>query len=438
MLVVFVSYKVLAHASTLAYASSSVADEGCSATIDKPVKFSGEASSFGTSSTASALVGANISWDFSSWTSSDATAAKNATNRAIDFLAHWAADPSHRVLNTASFFVELAGTAPENNDRARAQVIAVNFTNGLAHRALQRMAKGTFGQLLGCRHDLLEVMQLLTYQAELGQKVEGMGPHGLLSRTKAEFKRCGACTSLPERGCKDPAELVDKLLAAYVIDEARYRFGESAFPTRKGHLAQALKMARAPFATSEVGVTDASKSSGFLQRFSQGETVGQSEAKLAKAFSMKALLATHIVFVLNGFDRFATQRSAAPEVIAWLRGAFPAILKSGDVELIGEVVASFRAMGCSFQEDAMVRAGARALIRAQRQDGAWGAEAHFATVRAKYGLKGEAYDVLHHVWTPTSALRLRRSLGDVGINGSAADAYGQHLRQALGVAELAE
>lgn len=345
------------------------------------------------------------------WSAEDVSAAAHAASAAARFIERYASQADHRVLNTASFFAELADTSTDQATVNTSRRLATEYILSLEERSARQFSHGTFGMLFGTQHDIVDLMQLLNYQKAIGLQI----PEGLVANASATYKTCDDCNELTAGDDKDPNDLVDVMLRAYVLDESRFRFGANVFPVPEGLLGRAMSRARSAY-------NEETASSGLLQ---VGESLGE-EGLAPSPFVMKCLLATHIVFVVNGFDRYAASGSQVPEVISFLRRAWPEIWKLNDVELMGEVVAAFRAVGCGPETDAMARAGARRLLKQQRKDGAWGTDERFNKTRFELGVQGEAYDVLHHVWTPTSALRPRRVLDD---------AYAAHLRQELAALE---
>lgn len=342
------------------------------------------------------------------WSAEDVSASARAAGAAAQFMERYASEPDHRVLNTASFFAELADTSTDHATVNTSRRLATEYIGSLEARSARQFSHGTFGMLFGTQHDILDLMQLLNYQKAIGLDI----PKALVANASATYKTCDDCNELTARDDKDPNDLVDEMLRAYVLDESRFRFGADIFPVPEGLLGRAMSRARGAYDG------EAALSPGFLQ---VDGSLGE-EGLAPSPFVMKCLLATHIVFVVNGFDRYSAKEAQVPEVVGFLRRAWPEIWRLNDVELMGEVVAAFRAVGCGPERDAMARAGARRLLKQQRKDGAWGTDERFAKTRKELGVAGEAYDVLHHIWTPTSALRPRRVLDD---------AYAAHLRQEL-------
>lgn len=494
-------------------------------------------------------------WSYWTWGIHEQQSLAQGVKRAEDFVGRFSEDKEHRVLNTLSFFAELATTSPrtEASVAAWAQTKAEEIARSFEQQALDRMRKGNFGIVLGLRHDLLEVLQLLTYQKNLGMKVDE-GPSGLLAAARASFAQCRSCRRL-DRDTLDSMEtreLTDAVLGAYVVDEARFRFGEGAFPasdnllsrafftakkrlfrkeevrpgeegeedqhhhrprekkdlappssegtptTRKvsegkqekdpksgarrglrgalAHLAADVGSSSGPGeekkepsgprslspaqellknSSSSSPLSNTSSSSldplkgeeggGRLKNHSSSssswKTVGRDlaaglatpkkEPKWMKDFKDKAFLATHLVFVAAGFDRYLLrpeEDESIAEILGWLRQEWPAMLKLNDTELIGETVAAFRSANCSprpgFKEDELVLVGSKLLLEEQRADGNWGSAERDQRVALRLGQRGLAYDSLHRAWTALAALRPRKFLDDE-------DPYAKHLRSAL-------
>jgi len=315
------------------------------------------------------------------------------------------AQPEHVVLNTVSFFAELVETASDPEVREAARAPAVKAAGVVEQRMLRAFRHGTFGQLLGTRHDVVEGLQLLRYQVYLGlvQPQARATKGSLLSAIHEAWLECDSCrqSTAPADGesggadgaAKQYLSLLDGVVGASVVDEGSFLFGLRA---PKGLLAQAFSNAVAPFCNQDDFDTEPG----------------------SKDWRAKAYLATHVVFVAAGFDRFPAPAgiSALDNVLAWIRGAGLEAFNSVDatdhgIELLSEFVAALKAANATEEGDSFVRKGARTIIQRQHDDGRWGL--HKDPEDA-----ADDYDILHHVWTAMSALRHPRTIDS---------AYAQHL-----------
>eukprot|EP00747_Dinoflagellata_sp_TGD_P208004 gnl/TRDRNA2_/TRDRNA2_81532_c0_seq1.p1 gnl/TRDRNA2_/TRDRNA2_81532_c0~~gnl/TRDRNA2_/TRDRNA2_81532_c0_seq1.p1 ORF type:complete len:405 (+),score=48.89 gnl/TRDRNA2_/TRDRNA2_81532_c0_seq1:40-1254(+) len=355
-----------------------------------------------------AIRAANSSWateDLAApWSSADENRSSSAVRKGIDFLRNFSADPKNLVLNTLSFWAELAETSGDADMRASAQKTASSIARTLDGETLQAIQKGYFGQLFGTRFAVLDALQLLRYEDSLGmlRNDEGDAPRSpLLSAMRKEWRACEACrhpAALPGKGSILTGsfdELLVNAVNAQIVDEAAFRFGLHAPPD---YLRETFAKATAPFCPGD----------------DREPTPG------GKSWRSKAYLATHVVFVAGGYDRFAISAgdgSVLSHVFAWIRDAFPTALanvhKKHGTELLSEFVAALKDANATEADDVLVRSGARMVASLQRPDGVWGNRSHA-------GDSAQAYDVLHHVWTALSALRQRRVL-----DGK----YAEHLRQ---------
>jgi hypothetical protein len=292
------------------------------------------------------------------------------------------------VVNSISFFVESASnpdlpTATREAAKKRGREIATQFE----HKLIKKWQKGTFGMLLGIRKDLLDVFQVLVYEHQLGMEAE---KSQLMAIAEKEYFKCKDCFTRG-RPIKEGDE-TDAAIEAYVVDEARFRFGEDKFFERK-ELADYWPQ----FIAS-------------LDRSEDDETTAKQRRKAN-------FLATHLGFIASGFGRYIIHEEDLPQVFAYVRSHFSDALLSGDEELVAEFTNMLKLLGCDEEDDGDILAGTRFLLKTQLADGSWGKRKPESVANL-----AETYDVLHHTWTAASALM-------VGPSGEGAkrDKYAAHL-----------
>jgi len=397
----------------------------------------------------------------------------------VNFISNFSSQPDHRVLNTLSFFAEIAETSPDTQAASEARFWATKVAKGFEQNMLDQFRSGTFGELFGLHYDVLEALQLLTYKSSLGLAVpDNRG--GLLARVSEEFRKCHSCVQLGDAiESSDPEVVLDAVLSAYIVDEANFRFGSAMFPAPPNllrtaftlgshifkrdlaasflaplrHYTQRMTQADGLEQTNDVsaGVKGSQTPGGDPQTRLKHHVTGAfrrrpglkllSQSAQLSPFKKKVYLATHLAFVLGGFDRYMVDPTSTmgKDVFLWLRQAWPHIRGMRDPELTGEVVGAFRSLGCSpansdmhvppganaiWQADTLVREGTLQLLHLQRPDGCWGDLVKQQKERVELGPELQAYDILHHVWTAVAALRPRRFLDEY-------DSYAHHLRQRL-------
>lgn len=343
----------------------------------------------------------------SPWCTRDMDVANAVLRRGFNFMSKVAAQPEHIVLNTVSFFAELEQTASDPEVRAAARSPAVNAAHVVEQRILRAWRHGTFGQMLGTRHDVVEGLQLLRYQVDLGLVQTKVMKDSLLSAIHDAWLDCDSCRSpiapaAGESGSADGAakqylRLLDGVVGASVVDEGSFLFGLHA---PRGLLAQAFANAVAPFCQIDDDVVP-----------------GTAE------WRAKSYLATHIIFVATGFDRFSVPAgyTSLNNVLAWIRCASDEALNHVDdtdhgIELLSEFVAALKAANATEQNDSFIRKSARIIIQRQHDDGRWGLQKDASD-------PPEDYNILHHVWTAMSALRGRRIIQSP---------YSKHLHAEIG------
>lgn len=357
----------------------------------------------------SAMHNQTTAWtDFGSpWLEKDTQLTKKAVQRGLKFMSNLTTHGAHVVLNTVSFFTELVETSADPQVREAARELAVKAARTMEHRMLRSWRRGTFGLLLGTRHDVIEGLQLLRYQADLGLiQPKARATNGsLLSAIHEVWLYCDSCRSAiaPSEGesgsatgaAKQYLRLLDGVVGASVVDEGSFLFG---FNAPGSLLAQAFANALAPFCVPD------------------DITPGSAD------WRAKAYLATHVVFVAAGFDRFPVPAGyvALDNVLAWIQGASLQALTHVDdtdhgTELLSEFAAALKAANATEKEDVFVRKATRILLQRQHEDGRWG-------LQKEGNDAAEDYNVLHHVWTAMSALRSR---------GQVANPYAQHLTKEI-------
>lgn len=358
----------------------------------------------------------------------------SAVQKAVHYMRDFSIAPEHRVLNTISFFAEIAETSTDSQVAKEAKLWATKLIADYEQDILEKFKQGTFGELWGLRNDLLEALQLLTYKASLGLPVP-KDARGLLMLTSRAFARCRTCVQTAE--FTDPESAVDAILAAYVVDEASFRFGRHLFPIPKNLLRDAFEPGLSFFERAGTAELSSHRQPLRVRRLANANayarydsvSLGQQSKRgrhgiRLTRFQAKAYLATHLAFILGGFDRYHVnlENTIGEEVFSWLREAWPTILRMKDTELTGEVVAAIRSLSCSQDHDALLQEGSRQLLELQRADGAWGNLTRQQKIGEERGPQLQAYDVLHHVWTAVAALRPRRFLQDT---------YMEHLHLSL-------
>jgi len=399
------------------------------------------------------------------WNESNDAEVTDAVRRAVKFMSNFSSRPDHRVLNTLSFFAEIAETSPDAKAASEARFWATKMAEGFEQQTLDQFRSGSFGELFGLHYDVLEALQLLTYKSSLGLAVPA-NHGGLLARVSEAFKRCHSCVELGDAlDSSDPEVLLNAAVDAYIVDEANFRFGSHLFPVPPNLLRRAFTLGGQSFKsdgglflaplqrhTQKIAYTDSQEQTDDGSAEMRGHHVARafrrkprlqllSQTAKLSPFKKKAYLATHLAFVLGGFDRYRVDPTSTmgEDVFLWLRQAWPHIRGMRDPELTGEVVSAFRSLGCSpankgtdmppgvaaiWQADSLVREGTFLLLRLQRPDGGWGDLMKQQKEITELGPELQAYDVLHHVWTAVAALRPRRVLDEH-------DAYAHRLRQRL-------
>jgi hypothetical protein len=329
---------------------------------------------------------------FHAWSDDEDAKRREAVDKSYQFLDGFSKTTSHNVshlvVNSISFFVESASNldlpkATREAAKKRGREVATSFEQKL----IKKWHKGTFGLLLGVRKDLLDAFQVLVYEHQLGMEPE---KSELMMIAEKEYFKCKDCFT---RGhsIKEGDE-TDAAIEAYVVDEARFRFGEDKFRARK-ELSDLWPM----FLSS-------------LDRSEDDETTAKQRRKAN-------FLATHLGFIASGFGRYVIRENELPLVFGYVRRHFSEALLSGDEELVAEFTNMLKLLGCDEEDDGDILAGTRFLLKTQLPDGSWG-KRRPETVRNL----AETYDVLHHTWTAASALMT----GPSG-EGAKRDTYAAHL-----------
>ena len=117
-----------------------------------------------------------------------------------------------------------------------------------------------------------------------------------------------------------------------------------------------------------------------------------------------AYLATHIAYIPTGNHRHPLYIEDSPNLYRFLRENFYPILEMGELDLVAEVVDTFRQYGCDEENDLQVRDGARWLLNLYHSLGdGWMAYREPDETDAEV----EDYDFIHKAWTGISGVRNR-------------------------------
>lgn len=113
------------------------------------------------------------------------------------------------------------------------------------------------------------------------------------------------------------------------------------------------------------------------------------EQKMAEAL----YAVTHLVYTLNDYNTRKLSRHSLTAECAFLRANVEVLRKQNDVELLGELIDSLKALGFPMS-DPLIRRGERHLLANQNKDGSWG-DFEVADAHAR----------CHTTWTVIDALR---------------------------------
>ena len=102
---------------------------------------------------------------------------------------------------------------------------------------------------------------------------------------------------------------------------------------------------------------------------------------------------THVVYILNDYNRYNLSPSWLPEEFAFLRANVRPAMEDDDPETVGELLDSLKSFGCS-NADPLIRSASRYLLSNQNADGSWG------VIEAT-----DIYDRYHPTWTAIDGLR---------------------------------
>jgi hypothetical protein len=102
---------------------------------------------------------------------------------------------------------------------------------------------------------------------------------------------------------------------------------------------------------------------------------------------------THVVYVLNDYNRYNLSPSWLPAEFAFLRANVRPAMDDDDPETVGELLDSLKSFGCS-NSDPVIRRASRYLLSNQNADGSWG------DIEAT-----DIYDRYHPTWTAIDGLR---------------------------------
>ena len=117
-----------------------------------------------------------------------------------------------------------------------------------------------------------------------------------------------------------------------------------------------------------------------------------------------AYLATHIAYIPTGNHRYPLYIEDSPNLYRFLRENYYPILEMGELDLVAEVVDTFRQYGCDEENDLQTRDGARWLLNLYHGlDDSWMAYREPGETDAMV----EDYDFIHKAWTGISGVRNR-------------------------------
>lgn len=102
-------------------------------------------------------------------------------------------------------------------------------------------------------------------------------------------------------------------------------------------------------------------------RYPFGNPAGETLRRLED----RIYLATHIVYVLSGFNESGLREVELRRVVQFLEQTAPLIIAADDVETLGEVGDALKIVGRDYT-DPLVRRIVRRLLRHQNPDGSWG------------------------------------------------------------------
>lgn len=80
---------------------------------------------------------------------------------------------------------------------------------------------------------------------------------------------------------------------------------------------------------------------------------------------------THVVYTLSGYDARRLTPVWLPDEYEFLTKNFPVVLKSGNMEMVGEFLDTLKSLGADDADD-LICAGTKHLLAWQNTDGSWG------------------------------------------------------------------
>jgi len=134
------------------------------------------------------------------------------------------------------------------------------------------------------------------------------------------------------------------------------------------------------------------------------------DSETVLALEDRMYLATHVVYVLSGFNESGLREAELAKVVRFLERAGKVFLAADDVETLGEVADSLKIVGRDYK-DPMIRRIVQRLLQAQNPDGSWG------NMRDK-----DAYRRYHTTWTCFNGLLeyrfAKRGMSDAAIGAA--------------------
>ena len=123
-----------------------------------------------------------------------------------------------------------------------------------------------------------------------------------------------------------------------------------------------------------------------------------------RAFRQLGYLATHVAYIVTGYQRHPINVADAPDLYRFLRRNFYAVMEAGEADLLAEFIDVLRQYGCTEMNDRQVRDGARYMLDLYRTyDGDWMAYPESSMVKANV----TDYDRIHKAWTGIASVRVR-------------------------------
>lgn len=301
------------------------------------------------------------------WDAEDEEGRERAMSDGYHFMERFAGSPARlHLVNSVSFFVDAAAGATDAGERQSAAGYGRQIAGKLESHLVGKWRNNTFGHLFGLRRDMMDALQVLIHERQLGVRAEASP---LLNYTVKAYRQCENCFTKGDRKVHKGEE-ADAAWEAYMVDEARLRFGKAKFRSRVHVETLWPKLAaRLP---------------GSHQPFDR-ETVP---------------LVAQMGTLASGSGRYALRAGDLDLAKAWARRHFAEAMATKDVEVVAGLVGFLKLYGCSEGTDNFVMQGSRWIIANQKSDGHWGQRPADSVSNA-----AEAYDVLEHVWAPFAALR---------------------------------